>query len=77
MGDLQTAEELGITPRTARQYIHRMMSGLGFHRRSELMLWALQEPGALTRDPVQPELHPIPCRCDNPFCAMMRQEKAA
>lgn len=68
------AVALDLAPKSVSDYIWRLCQGLGLRSKMELLLWGMQNPGAIGEDrlPARAGLHPKDCTCDSGPCTLAR-----
>jgi DNA-binding NarL/FixJ family response regulator len=57
---------------TVKSHISTITAALGLHNRTELCVWILSHPEALSGLAVEPGLHLPGCTCAGPYCVAMR-----
>ncbi len=72
----EIADELEVAVSTVDNRIQAMTAAAGVNGRLQLVLWALQNDGALTREGAPPGLHPPDCLCGSAGCEAMRRRVA-
>ena len=75
----EIAVELGITEKTAQDYVWRLCQGLWLRSRRELATWCVQNPRAIgaSRSPAAAGLHPKGCDCGAVPCEARQNLLAA
>jgi DNA-binding NarL/FixJ family response regulator len=77
MSNKEIADHLDLSPWTVGAHLAALLTGLGLHKRGELVRWAMENPGVLGARPACPRLHPEGCACSQHFCSAMRAKGAA
>jgi DNA-binding NarL/FixJ family response regulator len=69
-GTREIARRLNLSIRTVNDYIWRLCQGLQLRGRAELIIWAHQNPRALSGAPAHPGLHRPGCKCGALACVL-------